>query len=774
MSSQQAFTLNQAPAIPQDRYWAAVEADDLPNVIVSKALMYRDRLRRDGRLDLFRRSERTYYGQDAEGGMANSAAVTFGGEQGELVMIRVNHYRTIVQGLLATAANKRPSYDVRASNTDTEAAQQTVLARSLLEFYLRECDLETFRVETARTSLVFGEGYEALRWNPFIGRPLTTEQRPVYGEDGQPKVDEAGQPVMEDNIVREGDIEVHVFTPFEVIHDLDRTRKDMDWCILPYRENVWDLAARYPEHRDRILALRGTASRRWPRSAWTDTPWERNQATTQTDISTVWWLYHAPCDALPQGRHAIVVGEVVIYDGPFELPEIPVYCVMPEREVSVARGHSPMFDLLAIQEAYDAVVDIRLSLIDSHGLTNIVAPKGSDITPEQISKGLQLIEYTPTDGISGGAPEALNLLNIPQSLTETEEMLKQLMETLSGINSVIRGDPMPQLKSGAALALVQSLAVAFNTAFQSAVIRHDERVGTGILKMLKLYATNQRQVEIVGRANRGAMLDWSRDSLSSIERVIVEVGSPLQNQTAGKLEITQQMLQNQLIKTPAEFFEVLTTGRLEPVYRADKAELDLIARENELLADPQEYERHRQMAVQMATKAAQANVQKAQLQAQAAIDTQSAVMAQQGLAQAQMGLQAAPAAQPVVAKMLDDHGIHILEHRAVLAEPAVRLDPVLSERVMQHIKQHSDFWHKMGPEFGALTKQSVPPPAIIPQPTPGGAPQDAPGGPKANGSLQTKQNPERAQPLGQEPPQGGPMMPENPMTGQRAPNPGPQ
>ena len=46
---------------------------------------------------------------------------------------------------------------------------------------------------------------------------------------------------------------------------------------------------------------------------------------------------------------------------------------------------------------------------------------------------------------------------------EAIDKLQTLMETLSGINSVVRGDPLPQLKSGAALALVQSLAVAFNT-----------------------------------------------------------------------------------------------------------------------------------------------------------------------------------------------------------------------------------------------------------------------------------------------------------------------
>ena len=127
--------LTTAPDLPNDRYWATVDGEKLPQTILSKALRYRDRLRRDGRIDLFRRSERVYYGQDANGGMANSVAVQFGGEAGELVMVRVNHYRSILQGIIATVVNRRLAYDPRATNNDIESANQVTLAKALLEYY---------------------------------------------------------------------------------------------------------------------------------------------------------------------------------------------------------------------------------------------------------------------------------------------------------------------------------------------------------------------------------------------------------------------------------------------------------------------------------------------------------------------------------------------------------------------------------------------------------------------------------------------------------------
>jgi len=700
-----------APDLPNDRFWLTVDGKDLPQVGLSKAIRYRDRLRRDGRLDLWRRSERLYYGQDANGGMANSAAVQFGGEAGELVLIRVNHYRSILQGIIATVVNRRLSYDPRATNNDSESAKQVTLAKSLLEFYGRELDDDNMRVDAVRIGLTMGEGYTAQRWNENAGKPYGVDKQP----DPSGELDEAGQPKMTERVVFEGDVEAQTFTPVEVIHDIDATQREMQWCILPYRANVWDLAAEHPDLAEEILKMRGSPQQRWPRSAWSSTPFERSQSAQETDIVTVWWLYALPTSALPRGRHARWVGNVLLHDGPMDLDRIPIRSVMPEREMSVSRGHSPAFDLLALQEAYDSVIDTILTMIDAYGLQSIIVPKGSDFTPEALGKGTQMLEWTPDPELTnGGKPEVLNLLQMPSSLPEALDMLQRLMETLSGINSVVRGDPLPQLKSGAALALVQSLAVAFNTNLQGAVVAHDEGVATDRLMILKRYAQNKRNVEIVGKANRGSMREWSADDLSTIQRVTIELGSPLQDQTAGKLEIATQLLQQDKFPiTEGQYFEAMTTGRLEPVYRGPKAAQDLITRENEFLAD---------------------------------------------------------GSGPVQARLTDDHGLHVQEHAAVMAEQHIRTDPTATQRVMAHIQEHEQMWLAMDPALAVMTKQSLgppPPPVAPPPPTPGGQPS-------GNGKPPLAPTPptaSKARPLGHEPPPGGPSLPTNPLTGQPAPQP---
>jgi len=319
------------------------------------------------------------------------------------------------------------------------------------------------------------------------------------------------------------------------------------------------------------------------------------------------------------------------------------------------------------------------------------------------------------------------------------------------VNSVVRGDIPENLKSGAALALVQSLAVESNGQFQAAIVRCDERIASGIFSLLKKYAANKRTVEIVGAAQAGSVMEWSKDDIQTIDRVTIGIGTALQNTESGKLEIANNLMVQGLVKTASEYIEVLETGRLEPILKAPKAGLDLIAWENELL-----------------------------IKGNPPAGPPTPVPGPDG--QPLMGPQG-PVMKPnlsVQARMTDDHAIHVTEHAAVMSDKSVRTNPALTKAVMDHIQEHEQFFSNMGPILGILTKQSVQPPP--PPPPPGMAPPAGPppagplgshvppppGGRPANAPLPVDAH--KARPLGHEPPPaGGPGMPTNPLTGARAP-----
>jgi len=130
----------------------------------------------------------------------------------------------------------------------------------------------------------------------------------------------------------------------------------------------------------------------------------------------------------------------------------------------------------------------------------------------QISSGMTHIEYNPIQGApNGGAPQPLNLTNTPAEIFNFMQMLEKAMETISGINSVVRGnaDQASNLRSGNALALVQSQALQFISGLQQSYIQMIEDVGTGLINLLKTFAAAPRVAAIAGTNNSIKVKDCS-------------------------------------------------------------------------------------------------------------------------------------------------------------------------------------------------------------------------------------------------------------------------
>jgi hypothetical protein len=746
-----------AKAIPNDKYWASVETAELPAVIEAKAQAFRERLERDGRLDVWRKSERTYYGLDGEGGWANSVAVTYGGDEGELVLARINHYRSIVQAVIAMVTGARPAFTATAINSDVQSLEAASLARGVVDWAYRTKRVEDLRIEQVERAVVSGEGYLHLRWDVHAGRvvPGATAQRPVYDQRGEPVIDEVEEPMqadpnapappggmqeppavtvtrqvprMESYERREGDVRPEVLGPLQVVRDLDC--REMRYAIVPHRENVWDLAARYPQLRDHLIALRG--QEQWALRVWGDE--SRQKPADDDDTIVVWCLYHPPCDALPTGRYSIVAGPLTLHDEPWKFgDEVPIYDLVPMRQLDTEMGYSPMWDLLCLQELLDATITAMASSADAFGIQNISVPKGADISPEMISRGLQLLEYDHVEGHpTGGKPEALQLLSIPSDHYKLEDIYKRTMETLSGVNSVARGEPQSNLKSGAALALVQSLATHFQSVLQGQVTRNDERVGTGLLKLYQRFSPMPRLAEIVGKRNARSLREFTSEQLQGVQRVHVELMST-NLRGAGLMDLAMQQLTAGAIDL-AQFYELLNTGRIEPLLTkvADESpeEIRQIMDENEELSSG------RQVPVNDGDR------DDIHIKHHKAVTYSPEVRRNQAL--------------------LKVHTVHVLQHLAAMGAPfaaqalaAAGEEPRAAKPVelMWAIGQEIPPWLMGGPGGAQSTGEGA----------------DAGEGPP--GPTGTEPPEERAEVMGQPGPSNGPLMPTNPMTGERAPNP---
>jgi hypothetical protein len=634
------------------KYFVLEESEKKASVLLKRAQSWTDSLISNNYLNKCRASWMAYYGaQRGEG--SDSHKISFGGDQGELAFISVNHYRNIASHIINMTVSSRPAMEAQAVNTDSKTQAQTILANGLLDYYMFQKRLEAHFRKAVESAVVLGEGYIRIGWNDREGDAYFADE--TTGK-----------------MLYTGDLEFVNLTPFDVIRDTSREDDKNDWILIRTYKNKYDLAAKYPDLKDKILACE---SKDYARNAI------KNVFNEETDLISVWEFYHKRTEAVPNGNYlAFVSSEAILYDGALPYREIPVYRISVDDILGTPLGYTPMFDLLPIQENVNGLYSTVLTNQTAFGVQNILLPKGADISEQSLGGGLNIIYYDKDEG----KPESLNLTNTPVEIFKTIEMMVKEMETISGVNSVVRGNPEASLRSGNSLALVQAQAVAFSSSLQQSYIRLIEDTGTGIIQILQDYADEPRIAFISGKSNKTYLKEFKGSDLSNVNRVIVRAANPLSKTIGGRLEIAQNLVQMGLIKNPEDYLTVLSTGKLEPMYEGDQAQLILIKKENEMLMDGK--------------------------------------------------------LPPIVET--DWHATHINEHQAVLADPEIRQNPQIREAILAHMRAHLDMLKYGDPEMLMMLGQQplgqggMPPgaPGQPPQGGPAGAPP-APGNADANSTI---------------------------------------
>lgn len=619
------------------QYFAALPTDEILPYLLYKiddyyafALKYRF-------LDKWKRSYLAYYGMSQSG--TDTSKLSQAGTNGEEYILKVNDYRSLLQNLLTMTTSQRPAGQPKATNTDSKSMNQTVLARTVLDYYMEEERLELKLKDAAEFALFGGEGFIVLDWNATAGR--------VYSTDP-----ETGAPIYD------GDLEAKAFHAIDMVRECWGENADTKWRIVREFQNKWDLAAKHPDLARQIVGISEASDmlHRYSNINY--------NSQTSEDFIPVWTFYHEKTEAVPNGRLIKFVGaDVVLSDGPLPFKKMPVYEIKPAPWHGTPFGYTVGYDLMGIQQNLDALNSIIATNQMNYGQQNVLLPRGGEYNVYALAQGLNGIEYDP----KVGEPKPLNLLSTPKELVDNISRLEQKQETISGVNSVARGN-IDRDMSGAALALIASQAVQFNNGLQQSYNSLCDGVETGIIEILQEYATTPRIASIAGKSNRFRVQEFKGSDLDGISRVVSEQVNPVSKTAAGRLQMAQDLLKSGQISTPQHYFEVLTTGNIEALYEHETSQILMIRSENEDIGDG---------------KAANAVV-------------------------------------------TDRHSLHIKEHATVLDSPEARQNPQIVKLVTDHIQQHIQILKTADPNLLALIgeKSLAPPP---PAPMPPGVPPPPPG-----------------------------------------------
>lgn len=640
-----------------DVYFAAHPAysKDFLDAAINKIETYREYCMAKGKLAKWQRLMQNYYGISTDG-TKGSSQITRGGDAGQLTMAKVNDFRNLVQHQLILVTSQRPAGQAKAINSDPESLHQARIGSLLTEYYMSQVGWERQFVRAAEAMLVVEESHIVLEWDATAGDPV----RPMPNPDGSL---DPNAPLM-----RTGDSLIRIIRPWNLARDpYLSSPEDMKWAIYSYRTNKYDLAVKFPNFSDFILKGNAKQLKEFQLDSY---------EPKDTDQITVHCLSHDPTPACPQGRVALFIPEAVLLDGPFPYAEFNIYPMLQNEVMETGFGYSNNSDLLALEEITDALHSVVMTNQTSFGVANIIVAKGININHTQLSAGNSYFEVDPAffDKI-----KTLDLVRTAPEIFKYIDMLSTKKETLSGINSVVRGDPEGALRSnsGSALALVQAQSLQFNSGGQRAYYQALTKVNTGHIQLLQRYADNERIVRITGKVQGQYLQEfkYTGKELQNVSSVVFETVDPTFQTIGGKTAVADSLLQKNLIKNARQYLSVLRTGSLDAFTEDDEADEVAIKTENEYLRE----------------------------------------------------------GKPVQVLIVENHEEHIQGHMSVIASPESKSDPKLVQTALAHIEQHAQIWQQLSQTNPALliaTKQKVLPPPPPPPglPGPGAAPSPPPQG----------------------------------------------
>ena len=608
-------------------YFTNLPPDELVQELKKRFADYQKWLQESGFASRILASYSQYYGLGKKGSMGVEKS-----EDGTICYVNVNHHRNLLVNQKQMITSNKLSFFARARVSDSDALAASVLGKSVIDYYTEELKLSKQLAKLVEIALVCQQGSVGITWNPGKGKLV--------------------RPDESNNRIYSGDVQLDLYTPFDVA-------KSTKVSSSPYKitrqlENRWDLIALHPEHAEYLENYQETAD---PKETFSY-PLNFDAQTNESDEDQVFsfTFYHHPSPACPDGMVVKYVGDQIIEmdDLLTRYESIPVFELSAGDVISSVAAHGTSIDLLPLQEVISALFTAVVTNNINLALVNVYA-KDPNTKKIQLGEGMNL--WTGTE-----PPTALSLAN---SSPETYSLINLLIgqaNMVAGANDVTRGTVSnTKLTSGNALALLLSQAIAFVSDIQRDYSDLASDVASQIIRNIRLNAKTKMVVALSGKTNRTYSKSFQGEDLLGVDKIMCELQNPVMATQAGRTQVADSLLANNMLDSGEDYVAVLTTGDLPSATDGALSLKQGIAEENERLKDGEQV--------------------------------------------------------PVL--ISDRHDLHFKSHISQLNDPETRKRPELVSNILQHAQQHIELWKQMPIEMMMLLGMQPPPQQQMPAPEQG-------------------------------------------------------
>jgi len=576
----------------ENEYWAVKPLTDLVDELKGQERGWWSAGTRRGYWDLLRLIYAQAQGMDPNGSPNAAHQLRFAGVNASFVRFRVQLTRSHIKQRNVMAQGERPAFQCLSLNDDYESLAQVQTAQAGIDYVFRQAKGESVEWKALEADGYFGEGFIWGRWDPNGGADIKkVEEQPVTNPDGSPQMmpehayqdAQTGQLVIEPEAPATQQVEVRkkagtptltALYPWEVVRD--PYARDCPWVMVREIVSKLEHAAQYPDQSTEILEIDNLRA-----EAGIAEMFAYDIGATTSDQIIVRHFYHKACPAVPNGRYVGVAGDVPLWDLPCPLPEgLPLVSICSAKYFATAFGYPESADLLSIQEMIDELYTQSANNVLRYGNQSLWAEDGVEVDMKALARGGGFFNYKTGQE----PPKTIQWAQIPQATEYLLENLPNLMNFISGMNSVARGQPDANIQSGTFAALMLNIAQKFVSATEQSLDAARNDVGNMLLKFLQANA-DAEFVGVVAGANQAPYLRLFKGSdFGGIERVQVETSSPLMRTIPGRFEVFNAIKNITNKQERAAAYTMLVTGNSNAYTESDVASEILIQWENEQLS----------------------------------------------------------------------------------------------------------------------------------------------------------------------------------------------
>ena len=482
-----------------------------------------------------------------------------------------NMIATIAETRIARLSRQKPIMKVRPASSEQNDVSSAKVSSMLLTSTWHDEDMDRKYEKFIGWLETCGSAFFKPIWNKDKGRILQEDQgqkdqmeiaqETQHKDEGQtaPSFDDPFQSAQQRMVLREGDIETEVVSPFEMYPDnshgdFDDTRSVIH-CRAYHVDDIFDWwGQQVEEEKVDVITLQNSNSGMGGLGYGVGSFRYTSQGLKKHALLKEY--YELPSKRYPFGRMIVVAGDKTLYAGvlPYNVgeddePSFPFVRAVSIPVVGSFWGKSIIERCIPIQRRYNALRNRKAEYLNLVTIGQWYAPDGV-LEDESVlnNEPGNIIRYRNLG--NGVKPEPVVFPSLPQSFENEMETLMQEFTAVSGVSELSRFSEAPSgVKSGVALSIAGEqddtrIGLTANQLEISSV-----ELGKKWLRLYRQFAQEDRVIRYVGKSSDIDVLYWNASDLKS-DDVIVDNSSALAETPAQRRQMVFDLMGTGIFNRP--------------------------------------------------------------------------------------------------------------------------------------------------------------------------------------------------------------------------------